>query len=307
MTVPRALLRAGPIAVALVLITLLLRSTSPAAVWAMRDRIAVRLWLAAAALLLLMHLLGALAVLVLTSPGTAVSRMRLFLAYGHVQAIALFTPAQTGEALLPLFFARAGVDGGETAAALIVQRMVTLGMTVLVAAMFAADKLPPAALPVLALAIAAAFLVMVSLVRSRRLRTRWPRLGAFFGSVERAGQRMAGEHRAGLALHLGLMILRFGVAVAASWVMFLSFAIEAPFLEIAGLSAAATVAALVPLSPGGLGIIEGIFLAGLRGRGFAAEQILGACLAGRLVTVAVVGAFTLIYSAIPWKDLSARE
>jgi uncharacterized membrane protein YbhN (UPF0104 family) len=306
-TVPRALLRAGQIALALVLITLLLRSASPAALWTMRDRIALRLWLAAAALLLLMHLLGALGLLVLVARGPAVSRVRLLLAYGHVQAIALFTPAQAGEALLPLLFSRAGVDGGETTAALIVQRVVTLGITAFVAALFAAGKLPPAALPVLALATAAALFSGVSLIRSRRLRARWPRVGAFLESVERAGRRMAAEHRAGLALHVAMMIVRFGVAVAASWVMCLSFAIDAPFLEIAGLSAAGTVAALVPLSPAGLGITEGIFLAGLRGQGFAVEQILGACLAGRLVTVALLGSFALIYSATPWKEVPARE
>jgi uncharacterized membrane protein YbhN (UPF0104 family) len=297
----RALLRAGQIAVALVLVALLLRSASPAALWAMRDRIDLRLWLAALALLFLMHLLGAVALLVLTGRGRA-SLTRLLVGYGHVQAIALFTPAQAGEALLPLLFARAGVDGGETTAALIVQRVVGLAITAAAAALFAAGKLPAAALPLLALALAAGLLGIGLLIRSRRLRTRLPRVGAFLESVERSARRMAREHRAGLALHVALMVVRFAVAVAASWAMCLSFAIDAPFLEIAGLSAAGTVATLVPLSPAGLGITEGIFLAGLRSRGFAPEQILGACLAGRLLTVALLGSFALIYSATPWRE-----
>jgi glycosyltransferase 2 family protein len=306
MTAPRAVLRAAQIAIALVLIYVLVRSVSPSSLSSLRGQIDVRLWAVALALLLVMYALGAASLLILVSPPPTANRAGLLLAYGHVQAIAFFTPAQTGEALLPLLFSRRGVDAGETAAALVVQRLVTVTITAAVAMLSAAEKVPRGTLPLIALAIAAGTMALVAVVRSRRLRGRFRRIGAFLESIERAARRMVREHRTGLALHVVSMVVRFAVGVAASWVMCLSFGMSVPFLEIAGLSAAVTLAALVPLSPAGLGVTEGIFVASLRTR-FSVEQILGACLAGRLLTVILLGAFALMYAARSWKDVGPRD
>ena len=93
-------MRAGQLGVALVLVVLLLRSASPARLWAMRDQIDLRLWIAAVVLLLVMHLLAAVALLLLTGRGRA-ALSRLLLAYGHVQAIALFTPPRPARRCSP--------------------------------------------------------------------------------------------------------------------------------------------------------------------------------------------------------------
>jgi uncharacterized membrane protein YbhN (UPF0104 family) len=304
--VPRGLVRAGQTAVALVLIVLLLRSTSPQELWRMRAGIHVSYWGLAIALLLAMHALGAISLLVLISARSHIPRGRLLLSYGYIQAVALFTPAQAGEALLPVLFGRWGVDPGETAAALIVQRLVTLVITVAVAALFAAHRVPEGVIPVVVIVTGLALVALVAVIRSRWLRTRFRRLGGFMESVERAGWRIAREHHTGLAVHVAIMFGRFAVAVAASWVMFRSFGMEISFLEIGGLSAAVTLAGLVPLSPGGLGVTEGIFVATLRTR-YSVEQILGACLAGRLLTVLLLGALALLYSTTAWKDEPPRD
>ena len=60
------------------------------------------------------------------------------------------------------------------------------------------------------------------------------------------------------------MTARFAAATGASWAMFASFGVAISFTEVAGLSAVVTLAALLPLSPGGLGVTEGIFVAALR-------------------------------------------
>jgi uncharacterized membrane protein YbhN (UPF0104 family) len=298
----RTFLRFAQTAIALGLIALLLRGASPEVLWAMRGQIDFARWGTAALLLLLMYALGAASLVVLMATGPGVAWLRLAMAYGYVQAIALFTPAQAGEALLPSLFGRAGVDTGQAAAALVVQRLVTLGITAAAAALFAAAWLPPVALPLLAVATLLAMAALISAVRSRRLRARLPRLGAFLERVDRAGQRIAREHKVGLAVHIAVMIVRYAVATAASWVMLASFGIDISFLEVAGLSGVATLAAVLPLSPAGLGVIEGIWVAALRPRGYAIEQILGASLAGRLITVVLLGTFALIYSATRWKD-----
>jgi uncharacterized membrane protein YbhN (UPF0104 family) len=298
----RTSLRVAQTAIALGLIAVLMRGASPEALWAMRSQIHFGLWGIAALLLLLMYAMGAASLVLLMALGPGVAWLRLALVYGYVQAIALFTPAQAGEALLPSLLARAGVDSGEAAAALVVQRLVTLGITAAAAALFAAAWLPPVALPLLVGATVVAMAVLIAAVRSLRLRARFPRLGAFLERVDRAGQRIAREHKIGLAAHIAVMIARYAVATAASWAMLASFGIEISFLEVAGLSGAATLAAVLPLSPAGLGVIEGIWVAALRPRGYPVEQIIGASLAGRLITVVLLGTFALIYSATPWKD-----
>src|SRR5687767_9057940 len=90
----RSLLRVAQVAVAAGLILFLLRSASPEEIWSLRHRISYGYWALALALLLAMHALGAASLLVLLSLRPATSRARLWLAYGHVQALALFTPAQ---------------------------------------------------------------------------------------------------------------------------------------------------------------------------------------------------------------------
>jgi uncharacterized protein (TIRG00374 family) len=98
------------------------------------------------------------------------------------------------------------------------------------------------------------------------------------------------------------MTARFAAAAAASWTTFASFGMDVSLAEITGLCAAATLAALLPISPAGLGVAEGVFVAALRPHGFGSERILAACLTGRLLTAMLLGACALLYAATPVKD-----
>ena len=175
----RSLLWVAQVALALGLILLLLRAASPEQIWSLRHRISYGYWLWAVVLLLAMHGLGAASILVLLTIGPGAPRGRLVLAYGHVQALALFTPAQAAEALLPLLYSRAGIEAGETAAALLVQRLVTLGLVVAASLLFAAHWLPPGALPLVAVLAVGGLLVVALVVRSPYVRLRFPRVGGF--------------------------------------------------------------------------------------------------------------------------------
>jgi len=189
----------------------------------------------------------------------------------------------------------------------VVQRVASLGITAAVAALLAARWLPAGALPALGLLALLGALAATWLARSAWLRGRVSRAGVFLAGVGSAWTRMLREHRLGLAAHVFILVARFASAVAASSAMLLSFGVRAPFLEVAGLTAAATLAALIPLSPAGLGVAEGVFVAGLHHEGFSVERILAACVGGRLVTILLLGAFALLYSAMPWKDARPRE
>ena len=297
----RSLLRVAQVALALGLILLLLRAASPEQIWSLRHRISYGYWLWAVVLLLAMHGLGAASILVLLTMGPGAPRGRLVLAYGHVQALALFTPAQAAEALLPLLYSRAGIEAGETAASLLVQRLVTLGPWWRPRCCSRRTGCHPgpcrwwrcwprrvaggdAGRPV---AVRPASVSPGGWLPGQRASGRWTTAAQ---PARRAGQTriaddcpLRGRHRRLLG-HVRLF--RRGHLVHRG----------------GGSSAVVTLAALLPLSPGGLGVTEGIFVAALRPRGFEVEQILGAALAGRVLTIALLGAFTLIYSATSWKE-----
>ena len=251
------------------------------------QRIRVDYAAASVALLTASTALGALALLVLFERKRHWAWWgRFTLDYFYVQALCQFTPAQAGEVTLPYIAGRGRFGPGEIAAALVIQRMTSIGIVIVVAVAGAGKWAGPRTLWGTATFALAACLAVAALISHSPARS-WlnefvsRRFGPILHGFHKTWIGVFQDGRGRLALHVMIMIGRFVVAVAASYAMFMAFGVTSPFSDFAALSAWATLAAVAPISVSGLGVTEAIFVAGLASYGNGTEQVLFASLTGR--------------------------
>lgn len=248
-----------------------------------------RLWLACLVPLHAAVGAGAAALVVLLPrSGRGVRRGAFLAEYVEAQALSLLTPAQAGEAVLVLRSRALGLLPGEVAAALLVQRLTALSVIAGVLIVLPAVCLPAsagAALSAAAVLVAAAVVVLAVGARLRHWASQW--VGRRFGPVldgfvvSLAAIARAGRWR--LAMHAGLMTVRYFATVAASWLLFASFGVRVPFMVLAIVLAVVNIAGLVPITMNGLGVTEAIGVATLGQLGHAEADVLTACLVGRAI------------------------
>jgi len=251
---------------------------------------------------------GAVALLVLFElKGHAAWWARFTVDYFHVQAICQLTPAQAGEVALPYVSGRGRFAPGEIAASLVIQRMTSLGIIALAAVFGAGRWADPVMLWGATAFVLFSCLVAIAMIRNADIR------GWFNEFVDRHfGSILYGfydtltsifrDRRGRLLTHVVLMLGRFMVAVASSYTLLVAFGVAVPFWDLAGLSALATLAALVPISINGLGVTEGIFVVGLANYGYGTEQVLAACLAGRVLGILTLLLGSAAYWFLRWED-----
>jgi uncharacterized membrane protein YbhN (UPF0104 family) len=92
------------------------------------------------------------------------------------------------------------------------------------------------------------------------------------------------------------------VGVASGYSIFQAFGVVVPFWDLAALMACTTLAVLIPISFNGLGVTEGIFVAALAAYGNGTEQVLTACLAGRLLSLVTLLAGSAAFWFLRWQD-----
>lgn len=302
------LFRIFQVLVALALLTLLLRTTT----W---DK-AVEIWrqfdagylVATLALITASTAVGAIALLVLFElRGHFAWWARFTVDYFYVQALCLLTPAQAGEVALPYVSGRGRFAPGEIAAALVIQRITALGIIVFVAVLGAGRWAKPSLLWIAAAFVLLSCLAAIAMIRNTSVRG-W--LNAFvdqrFGSVlfgfYDTWTSVFRDRRGRLVTHVVLMIFRFFVGVASTYAALMAFDVAVPFWDLAALVALATLAVLVPISINGLGVVEGIFVAGLADFGYGTGQVLAACLAGRALSIFTFLLWSALYWFLRWRD-----
>lgn len=301
-------LHALQVLVTIVLLGLLLHSSSWTNVVEMWRQMNTWYLVATAGLIVLSNIGGAVALLVLFElKGCVAWWSRFTVDYFHVQALCQLTPAQAGEVALPYVAGRGRFVPGEIAASLVIQRMVALGIIVLVAILGAGRWVQP-----IVLWSAAAFVLLgcaaaVVMIRNSRLRS-WlndivdRRFGSILYGFYDTWTSVFRDRRGRLVGHVFLMTVRFLVGALASYTILMAFSVSVPFWDLAALSALATLAALVPISINGIGVTEGIFVAALSGYGFATEQILAACLVGRALGIMTVLTGSAVYWYLRWRE-----
>jgi len=234
--------------------------------------------------------LGAIAILVLLGPVAPTAWIKFSNYYCYIQAICQITPAQAAEVALPYFAAQISLAPGQVTAALVIQRMVGVAINVVVALMGASQWVNSFQLWLAVLAIGGLFIIVLSIIHNSAIRARMNqaighRLGPVLFGFYEAWIRIFRERKTALAVHVTIMMMRFAISVFTSLILLRAFGVGAAFPELATLSALATIAALVPISFGGIGVTEGIFVAGLTGFGYETERIVAALLLGRLLAI----------------------
>lgn len=305
-------MRGFQLAVTAAILWLLLRHVTWDDLVQMRDRIAPGYLGVAALLTLVTGFSGAAALLVLFDMGGR-ARQRLLFAfdYLYVQALCQLTPAQMGEAALPYVASRGRFKPGEIAAALVVQRFAAL-LIVVIAALLGAGRWAPSSYlwgiagAVLLVCVALGLLIAHAGVRGWINQQVGRRFGPILAGFYDAWRAMLRDRPARLGLHLGLMVLRFGLSVAGSYALFQAFDIQVPFAELLALSALAVLASLAPVTINGVGITEGVFVLALSGYGYAPEVVVASCLAGRVMTALVMAAIAAAHTLLaPARTASA--
>lgn len=247
--------------------------------------------------------LGAISLLLLFGPKEhPLWWARFTLDYLYVQALCQLTPAQAGEIALPYIARRSRFAPGEIAASLVIQRMVAFWLIVLLA-IAGGDRLNLGAALWFAAAVgasgcaSAAFLIASGPVRNRvnRLADRY--VGPVLGGFHDTWRSVFRKRRTRLALHILLMAARLAVTNFALYAAFMALGITPPLLTFAGASAVAMLAAMVPISVNGIGVVEGVFVTTLAGMGYGTERVLIASLASRIVSIAAALGWAGLYWA----------
>jgi uncharacterized protein (TIRG00374 family) len=306
-------LRVLPVLVTVALLGLLLRSCS----WEK----AVDMWLhfdagylAASVLLMTASVAGgAIALLILFElKGRLAWWGRFTVDYFYVQALCQLTPAQAGEVVLPYVSGRGRFAPGEIAASLVIQRMVSLGIIVLVAVIGAGRWAERSFLWSAAALVLLSCLAAIAIIRNYTARS-WlselvnRRFGPVLYGFYDTWTSVLRDRRGRLLSHIILMMGRFALTVASSYAVLMAFGVAAPFWELAALSALATLAVLVPISINGIGVTEGIFVAGLADDGYGTEPVLAACLAGRVMVIFTFLAWSGAYWFLRWREREAAS
>ena len=224
---------------------------------------------------------------------------RFMLDYFYIQSLCQLTPAQAAEIALPYVAGRGRFAPGEIAASLVVQRMTAFWLIMLVASWGADRWIGTGVLWVAAGLGALGSGTATALISATGVRRRVNDfVGRYFGSI------LAGfyetwcsffrERRTRLAAHVALMAVRLLAVLAAGYASLQAFGIEAPFWLVSAAMAVAMLASMLPISLNGIGVVEGILVAALAGRGFGVERVLAASLAGRIIS---------LVSALGWAGL----
>jgi len=263
---------------------------------------------ASVALMTVSIVVGAIALLVLFElKGHLAWWVRFTVDYFYVQAICQLTPAQAGEAALPYVSGRGRFAPGEIAASLVIQRITSLGIILVVAVIGAGAWAEPSLLWGAAAFVLLSCLTVIAMITNSSARG-W--LNEFVG--RRFGPILHGfydtwtsvfrDRRGRFMAHVVLMVSRFLIGVASSYAMFMAFDVVVPFWDLAALSAFTTLAVLIPISINGIGVTEGIFVAALADYGYGTEQVLTACLAGRVLWILTVLVWSGAYWFLGWRE-----
>ena len=294
--------------VTLALFTLLLRSTTWEKAVQMWQQFDAGYLAAAIGFITISTTMGAIALLVLFElKGHPAWWARFTVDYFYVQALCLLTPAQAAEAALPYIAGRERFAPGEIAACLLIQRMIALGIIVLVAVAGAGRWATPALLWGAAGLVLLACLTAIAIIGTASVRTR---LNEFvtrhFGSIlfgfYDTWTSVFRDRQGRLLTHVLLMICRFFIGVGSIYATLMAFDVTVPFWEMSALAALATLSVLVPISINGLGVVEGIFVIGLADYGYGTEQVLAACLAGRVLSILTLLVWSALYFFLRWRD-----
>jgi uncharacterized membrane protein YbhN (UPF0104 family) len=294
-------LRILPVIVAVALLALLLRSSSLEKFIDLWNHFNTVYLATGMALIVATITCGSIALLLLFElNGRTALWARFTVDYFHVQALCQLTPAQAGEMALPYIAGRGRFAPGEIAASLVIQRMVSLGIVVVVALAGAGRWTQTWILWGGGGLVLLSCLAGIGMIRNGTIRT-WlnnfvnRRFGPILFGFYDTWTGIFRERRGRLLLHVILMICRFVIAVGAGFFIFRSVGVVVPFWDYAALTAWTTLALLIPISVNGVGVTEGIFVAALSAYGNGTEQVLAASLAGRTLSILILLAGSAAY------------
>ena len=281
------------------------------AIWTSGDP---RLWLVYVVFLNLSLLAGGLALLVLIrGDGKKLPAARFLLDYAHVQSLSQITPGQMGEALLPYMHSSATIPPGTIAAGLLLQRIVAVLIVSVIAVSFASAWMTPSYIATQVGAVGLCCIAIASLIGHEGARARFnafvgrrygPILSGFFGSWV----KMLQEKRLRRLLpHVFLMVFRFAAMVMANYVMFLSFGISIPVFVLTGTIAVAVLATIIPISFGGLGIVEGVMVLSLGHAGVSSEEVLSVCVMGRCLSIFSLLNWSFLFWVVGWSEFRSNQ
>ena len=263
------------------------------------------IWWLGSAVIYVGHLgLGYWALIVLLPKVGRRERLRGMLTYGAVQAAALFTPARAAEAALPFALCSKQVTAGQVAAGLVLQRLVGLLVLFTLAVMAGSRLLGEVGWAVAGVAVVAIVATATATIACRPVRS-WvggiveTRFHVTLPGFHKHYSAILNEGKRRLAVHSIIMLLRAILNAAASYLVLLSFGVYIPFFFWVGVVAAAALAGLVPITPSGLGVSEGLVVFGLAAHGYQPEPILSTCLVSRAICVLVSSLFAFVYMALP--------
>lgn len=237
------------------------------------------------------------------------SRWRFVVDYFYVQAMAQLTPAQLAEVALPYIAARGRYAGAAIAASLLIQRIISLLIVASIAVWGSGRWASEGLLWALLVGIGGAAGGLVLLMSrqagsmpllSRHIPALVPQLQAF----RQAWQRIWFSHPLRLASHLAIMLVRFALSIAGNWMLFAAFEIQIPYADLAAITALAILATLLPVTIGGLGLTEGVFVLALSSYGYSPSSIVAASLSGRAAAAVMFCGWALLYFLLPTKGLA---
>ena len=281
------------------------------AIWTSGDP---RLWLVCVVFLNLSLLAGGLALLVLIrGDGKKLPAARFLLDYAHVQSLSQITPGQMGEALLPYMHSSATIPPGTIAAGLLLQRMVAMLIVAINAVCFGSSWMTTGHVAAPIGLMVLGFITITSLIGHEGARARFnavvgrrygPILNGFFGSWV----KMLQEKRLRCLLpHVFLMVCRFAAMVMANYVMFLSFGISIPVFVLTGTIAVTVLATIIPISFGGLGIVEGVMVLSLEHAGISSEEVLSVCMMGRCLSIFSLLNWSFLFWVVGWSEFRSNQ
>lgn len=252
-------------------------------------------------------------ILLLKARGLELSLYRGFTIYCAAMMWGTFLPATLGaDALRGYLTSRAGLDGYEVAASIIVERMIgfvaalvfgLIGMSIMSAAGAVDERFDPvwwlggAAIACATCAVLVSFSERVFHGAWRLLprRAKDSRIAARFRDFHEV-YRGYGAERAALATFFLLTLLEQTLAIVATWLLALALGVEvAPWFLAAAVPLSMLIARL-PIAFDGIGVYEGIFVLLMGLGGIAPVEALSVALAGRVVQILAWAPWWLLYS-----------
>lgn len=248
---------------------------------------------------LVIQLLAALALWVLGQSLHPLGFRDMLRAHWRALTIGFWTPTGTGEMSLAWLLARLGMPASSGIALLTVDKLITLGVTALLAAplpwiigidFFAYT--PP--LEVVILIMWAILLVGLALLLGRS--RRWGGLSTPFMNYVRAIDQLARKSLPRLLTNIALTIPRTVLTASVFWWGIESFSavLTVSFVHFVIVFAAARLIALIAPSPNGLGVLEVLLVEAFDQTSLSASAILAGSLAARIAGLLIVSAGFLI-------------